>query len=531
MLVDADGRAPIPSASLIWTYPGSQVRVLFPFRLIEELRSEIKASARGDREVGGLLLASIHPGKGDVEIVDVVPIPSQADSERKHFNISLDWLDEVVARRPSDRKVVGFYRTDADQRVQLTDEDLAIIRSRFSDPSNIFLVIAPADGMIANAGLFVWQNGTLSTNSRLMFPLSAEELIRAGWPQQDCASRNERFRKNLDQVRSWLFRSSLWRMADKTWLRGETKLIVGAGLLCAVGAVILLVAGVTGTREMKPSSSFGLQVQQDGVRFMITWNPSSPLITHAKDAELAISDDSRMEWDGSKEPLYLPVTTERLQSGKLNYTSFAPGAKVAFRLDVYQASGNVLSERVASVSRNIPYQQPAVGDQPILAPTPPRSVSQKVAAANVIAEKTPRRRFFVAPISAPSAPDVSVLDPPQISPAAGTLTGSLPSIIPIAGPAVQRPAPTASVSAGGAQIVAATPAGPGVVSITSEPSGAEVDINSVRAGYTPLTVQISPVGLGFTVTVLKEGFVKWTLQTSATENPYSLHAQLRLSPK
>jgi hypothetical protein len=72
---------------------------------------------------------------------------------------------------------------------------------------------------------------------------------------------------------------------------------------------------------------------------------------------------------------------------------------------------------------------------------------------------------------------------------------------------------------------------PGLLTITSEPSGAQVQINTVPAGQTPLTIQISPVGLGFTVTVSKAGFMNWTLQTFATAQPYSLHAQLRPAPR
>ena len=67
------------------------------------------------------------------------------------------------------------------------------------------------------------------------------------------------------------------------------------------------------------------------------------------------------------------------------------------------------------------------------------------------------------------------------------------------------------------------------MTITSEPSGAKVEINAVPAGVTPMTLQITPVGLGFTVTVTKNGFMKWTVQSFSTAQPYSLHAQLRES--
>jgi hypothetical protein len=66
----------------------------------------------------------------------------------------------------------------------------------------------------------------------------------------------------------------------------------------------------------------------------------------------------------------------------------------------------------------------------------------------------------------------------------------------------------------------------GMVTITSEPSGAAVEINQVPAGATPVVLRVSPVGLGFTLTVTKDGFMKWMVQTVATAKPSSLHAKL-----
>jgi hypothetical protein len=71
------------------------------------------------------------------------------------------------------------------------------------------------------------------------------------------------------------------------------------------------------------------------------------------------------------------------------------------------------------------------------------------------------------------------------------------------------------------------PAGAGMVTITSEPSGANVTINELPAGLTPLTLRIFPVGVGFTVTVTKSGFEKWIVQSVATAQPYSLNAHLK----
>ena len=70
----------------------------------------------------------------------------------------------------------------------------------------------------------------------------------------------------------------------------------------------------------------------------------------------------------------------------------------------------------------------------------------------------------------------------------------------------------------------------GVLTVTSEPSGASVEINQVPAGSTPLTLRLSPGGLGFTVTVSKSGFLKWTVQTVVTAKPMAVHARLTPAP-
>src|ERR1700690_4143385 len=69
------------------------------------------------------------------------------------------------------------------------------------------------------------------------------------------------------------------------------------------------------------------------------------------------------------------------------------------------------------------------------------------------------------------------------------------------------------------------------VTITSEPSGAKIEIDGIVAGYTPITIKVTPLGLGFTVTLIKDGFAKWMAQTFSTAQPYGLHAQLRELPK
>jgi hypothetical protein len=85
-------------------------------------------------------------------------------------------------------------------------------------------------------------------------------------------------------------------------------------------------------------------------------------------------------------------------------------------------------------------------------------------------------------------------------------------------PASQAQAPTPPRAIAGAA---------GLLTITSEPSGATVEINNMSAGTTPVMLRMSPLGLGFTVTVSKGGFETWSIQSVATNEPAELHARLR----
>jgi hypothetical protein len=118
-------------------------------------------------------------------------------------------------------------------------------------------------------------------------------------------------------------------------------------------------------------------------------------------------------------------------------------------------------------------------------------------------------------------PDPPQITPPQITPH---------KIVPLLLPPPSSAAPPVQPS----EVTPASPgkqSSPGVLDITSEPSGAKVEINSVPVGVTPLTLQVNPLGLGFTVTVTKDGFYTWMVQSVATVKPEALHARLTATPK
>jgi len=531
------------SESYVWAYPGCPVRILLSLNVIEQLQAEVSQSSAWRGEIGGLLIRSKKSKPGSVRIVDFIPLPGEQKPSDPHFKLSSASLAEAIARCPSDSKIVGYYRTDVDQRVHLRAEDLDTIQQWFKDPGSVFLVIAPASLGRPTAGFFFWENGAVTANPSLTFPFDAAKLVSEGWPTQTDSQEKERFAT---------FTAILLKLSETVrQLSIPAKIgIVSALFALVVGIRVFTWNRAAGPSKLAPSPSLGLQVKRDGSKFLIAWNQTAPPILNAKDANLVIWDSSRQAWDGSSEPLYMPLTQAQLRAGNVTYTSFSFTEKVKFRLDTVSKSGDGASESMVSVSplsitspsssparpepetkaENLPPYEPRHSVPPNLLPTPPARSSSR-----------PFRKRFVPPQSfrAIGSPRESVMpDPPNLVVEVVAGLGFQPGAFHPNGSAAPAPPPSQPVSGTSAALSpAAIPEPPGgrsregVVTITSEPSGARVEINAVPAGVTPLTLQITPVGLGFTVTVTKNGFMKWMVQSFSTAQPYSLHAQLRQNPK
>ncbi|MGD0301186.1 MAG: PEGA domain-containing protein [Bryobacteraceae bacterium] len=529
------------SESYVWAYPGCLVRILLSLHVIDQLQAEVSQSAPWRGEAGGLLIRSKKSDPGSIRIVDFIPLPGAQKAPDPRFKLPSESLAEAIARCPSDSKIVGYYRTDADQRVHLRPEDLETIEQWFKDPASVFLVIASGDQAHSTAGFFFWENGSVATNPSLTFPFDAAKLVSEGWPTEAEPVEKERF----TTITGLFLRITeiLQRMSIPVKLG-----IVSALFASVIGLRVFTWNRTASHSKVVASPSLGLQVKRDGTKFLVAWNPSTPAIANAKDANLVIWDSSRQAWDGSNDPLYMPLTSGQLRSGTVSYTSFAFTEKVKFRLDTIGPSGEAVSESMVSVSplsiaspaaersvlpanpappaaENLP---PQLGGRATPATPPPAPLARSLRAAN---------RRFVPPksVRAAGAPHDSMMpDPPNI--VVEVVSGLALDPALIRPNAVTAPGPPASSTAARLNPGAAveTPNGrpnEGVVTITSEPSGARVEINAIPAGVTPITLQISPVGLGFTVTVTKSGYMKWTVQSFSTNQPYSLHAQLRQIPK
>jgi hypothetical protein len=548
------------SECYVWSYPGCPVRIVISLNVIQQLQAEIAQAVSWPGEIGGLLICSNPSKRGTIRIVDFIPLPRESELSGSPFQLSPEFLAEAIARCPSDNKIAGYYRTDMYQSVLLRPEDLETIEQFFREPTSIFLVIAPSDACQSSAGFFVSENGAVAANPGLTFPFSAPKLLAEGWPTQDSVEKDRfaGFSRRFWQVADILQRASLPMKIG----------VIGALLALVIGVGVYTWNGSSGQSKAVSPPTLGLQVSRDGAKFLVSWNPSVPELANAKDANLVIWDESRQAWDGNSEPLYLPLSSAQLRSGKVTYTSFGFAEKVKFRLETAAAGGNGASESTISISYvpnsapapiptreptaiSAPSGTPVVSALPAAESPPPEHPAFRRSTGTTPLTRADRSvrtsslvsRTFVPPksVQIPNmAGDTMMSDPPN-------LVTDLPSRAPLSINPGFNPNAVATIAPPDGQSKAGTPLGArlppsatvappsrqsneGVINITSEPSGAKVEINAIPAGVTPLAVQISPLGLGFTVTVTKNGYMKWTVQTFSTAQPCSLHAQLRQIP-
>lgn len=65
------------------------------------------------------------------------------------------------------------------------------------------------------------------------------------------------------------------------------------------------------------------------------------------------------------------------------------------------------------------------------------------------------------------------------------------------------------------------------LTVTSNPSGADVEINGIWVGKTPVTVLTGPAGYSVSVVVKKDGFESWSIQSVSAPGENSLWADLK----
>ena len=276
--------------------------------------------------------SELSPG-GDVEICDHFSLPPQPEST-KNFIVCSDALTQAIqSKRAPDRRVIGFYRTHLDLRIELRAEDQECIRSKFNNPSHVFLLLRPRD-VRASGKFFFWQDGAVVGG--LTFPFSSTELKTPTWTTVVGGTPKE---SRLD---------ILSRHARALALRAGTGIRAGLasthlriGALAVVAILIALFGGLRLYHSRADTSpTLGLRLERALLGIEVKWNPATLEMATAKDADLIV-------WDGSNPPTFVRLTPAQLLAGRTFVAS--ANDRVEVRLDIIGTAGRARTESIVSV--------------------------------------------------------------------------------------------------------------------------------------------------------------------------------------
>lgn len=382
-----------PSAYYVWEVAGKPVGVRFSYnamdRILHEAVRGLGLLPRRGAEVGGLLLGTVEPGEIlTTRIEDVAPVPIEyafgrfyafSENDEKVFRETLRQWEPSVDRT---LRAVGFYRTQMQDLLALSQHDLRLFQNHFSDPAQVALLIKPRAMRSSVGGFFIWEQGQLrGESSYLEFPMRlprraarpASQPVPEPAPQPPPAQEEVRAEAPVDvplpsflsvpppeekRKRNWRW----WKRAAKDEKAAEPQAAkeppgrppqpfwTSWWVQVPILGCLLLVDGLLGfvsARQFHPPPArpaaaprdpyaLSLLVVEYGDNLSLTWDRNAPAIAHAERAVLSIADgDQSQSLD-----IELPV----LQSQGFGVTYHRVTDRVKFRLEVFLKSGRSVSE-------------------------------------------------------------------------------------------------------------------------------------------------------------------------------------------
>jgi hypothetical protein len=373
----AEGEAPAGSA-YHWSVPGQGLSVYIDFDVIDRLGFEIMrgfgAVPRRGAEVGGILLGSAESGEHTVvRIEDFVPLACE-HLRGPSFILSesdIKALDETLERwvpAPDKRiYVVGLYRSNTREVLQLAPEDLEILDSRLKAPTTVFLMVKPFATRVSEATFFLRENGRWPTGAgQQVFPFRRKELgggkppkrPRAGEtpePEEEAghhpvedAVHETAHPPMLDVMPSFAALASMPPVElDPAAADANSRSKYRSGWLWIPLSFIFLLLGVvlgfqialsyskqTTQAPLSDPYNLDLTVVQFGENLHLKWNPEAAAFRDAKRGMLHIQDG-----DNSKS---VELKQEDLSRGGVLYQNAS--RKVRFRMEVFPRERNSISE-------------------------------------------------------------------------------------------------------------------------------------------------------------------------------------------
>ena len=309
------------TAESVWEFPDVPLRIHLRLDVVSRLREQVLQRVSPDvhrcKEIGGVLLGSA--AGADVEITDFKLFrPDREDWRFVLSDIEKADLRRAIEERQADERltaVVGYFRSDLNGQVRLSEQDQRLIEEVFPEPSHVFLVVRADESEAPQAGFFFRDGASL-----IRFPLN-EQLLEAA-PPPELPHGNESG-KGLP------------------WLLGAVCLVAMACLFAAFG-FSYSEEEATFQLETRPilASPVALAASKAEKNLSITWDSRLPVVSGARVGVITIKDgDSKFEF---------PLNKAELHGGKLIYAPL--NQRIEITMEVYSSDGATTRDSILVTS-------------------------------------------------------------------------------------------------------------------------------------------------------------------------------------
>jgi hypothetical protein len=283
-----------PPTHYTWTFPGVPVLVRIRLDVVGILQEYLQG--RGSYAIGsnveqrGLLLGRIGGSHG----TEITAALGLLDDEPGAMDAELE-----TRKTSTDLAPIGFYRTQTDENLRLSDGDYEIARTHFSDAGNVFLVIHLTKAGPDKAAFFFWDQGAIQREfSFLEFPFDASVLT----------ARESRRLRNREQLEPAAGSETVAPETHEEPLKPPPVLVrspwkpivyvVAAMAILAAGARFLLPdpappAAVNPATLPAAVQTLSLKLARQGSDLLVNWDPSAALKAGAATGRLLIRDGAK----------------------------------------------------------------------------------------------------------------------------------------------------------------------------------------------------------------------------------------------
>ncbi len=335
-----------------WRIPGQMFSIHLSYDLIDRLQTDVMkgfwAVPKRGAEVGGLLLgrvvasSSLTNGETTLFIEDYEAVACEhrrgpsyvlSESDRKR-------LERALRRGGREKPVVGYYRSHTRPGLYLDEDDMAVVRSYFSNPTDVVLLIRPSASRSSVAGFFFWEEEDIRRHSTYReFAFSREELQKPLLPEPRAESASA---PAVTEAAEPARTAALVAMrspeaaprvpaAGWSWTRWKP-LPYAAALLVGLGLMEYQILGLVRSRSGERSGErpAALRVERNGDYLQVSWDRESARVSAARSGVLTITD--------GRYTRQLELDAAHLRNGSIAY---APsGNDVSFKLELHSAGKN-----------------------------------------------------------------------------------------------------------------------------------------------------------------------------------------------